>query len=43
MNNHYDSHALVIQFLEHTHDLDAGLAIEISGRFIGQQKRRIVR
>jgi hypothetical protein len=31
-----------VQPLEHPHDLDAGLRVEIPGRFVREQDRRIV-
>ena len=33
---------LIVEFLEHAHDLDAGLAVEVAGRFVGQQEGRLV-
>ena len=36
------SRAAFVQALEQSHDFDAGLRIEIPGRFVGQQNRRVV-
>ena len=29
----------VVELLEHAHDLDAGLAVEVAGRLVGEQQR----
>ena len=42
MGDHDDGDALVVQFLEHAHDFDAGLAVEVAGRLVGEQQRRLV-
>src|SRR3954470_4559299 len=39
MRHHDDSDSLVVELLEHTHDLDARLRIKIAGRFICEEKR----
>ena len=38
VSDHDDRHPLVVQILEHAHDLDAGPAVQVAGRFVGQQK-----
>ncbi len=38
MRHHEDGDAVIVQFLENIHDLDAGPRVEIAGRFIGQQE-----
>ena len=40
VRDHDDRDALVVEFLEHAHDLDAGLAVEIAGGFVREQQRR---
>ena len=42
MRDHDDGDAVLVELLKNAHDLDAGAAIEISGRFIRQQHLRIV-
>jgi hypothetical protein len=37
-----DGVAGVVQPLEERHDLDAGLRVEVAGRLVGQQDRRVV-
>jgi len=38
VGDHDDGDALIVQLLEYTHDLDAGLGVQISSRFIGQEQ-----
>ena len=42
VGDHDDGDALVVEFLEHAHDFDARLAVEVAGRLVGQQQRRLV-
>ena len=42
VSNHDDGDSLVVEFLKYAHDLDAGLAVEIAGRFICKEERRLV-
>ena len=42
VRHHDDGDAAVVQLLENSHDFDAGAAVEISGRLVGQQHFRIV-
>src|SRR6476619_6447880 len=42
VRDHDDSDAVLVELLEDRHDLDAGSAVEIAGRFICQQHLRII-
>src|SRR5258708_35893802 len=42
MRDHDDGDALVVEFLEHAHHLDGGLAVEVAGRFVGEEDLRLV-
>ena len=42
MGDQYDGNAFGVEFAEQAHDLFAGMAIEISGRLIGQDQTRLV-
>ena len=42
VGDHDDGHALVVELLEHAHDLDAGAAVEIAGRLVGEQQGGLV-
>ena len=42
VGNQHDGKALLIEVLENLHDLDGSSAVEIAGRFVGQQDGRAV-
>ena len=42
MRDHDDGDATLVQFLENPHDFNAGPAVEISGRFVGEQNLWII-
>src|SRR5262249_21362568 len=41
-NQHHGDSALFVQALEDAHHFDAGFRVEVSGRLVGQQNRRVV-
>ena len=42
VRHHDDGDALFVEFLEHAHDLDARLRIEIAGGLVCQQQRGLI-
>ena len=42
VGDHDDGDALVVEFLEHAHDLDGGPAVEVAGRLVGEEDRGVV-
>ena len=42
MRDHDDGDAVLVELLEHCHDFDAGPAVEIAGRLIGEHYRGLV-
>ena len=42
MGDHDDGHAVVVELLEHAHDLDAGARIQVAGGLVGEEERRLV-
>src|SRR5882757_9727584 len=42
VRDHDDGDAMLVELLENGHDLDAGSAVEVAGRFIRQQHLRII-
>src|SRR5438876_7678489 len=42
VRDHDDRDAALVELLKNRHDLDAGSAVEITGRFIRQQDLRII-
>ena len=42
VGHHHDGDPLVVEFLKHPHDLDAGLAVEVAGWLVGQQQGGLV-
>ena len=43
VRHHHDRHSqLLVEFADHIHDFGSGVAVEISGGFVGQQKLRTV-
>ena len=42
MRDHDDSDTTLVQVLENSHDFDAGLAVEISGRFVREQNLWVI-
>ena len=42
VRDEHDGVARFVQALEERHDLDAGLRVEVAGRLVGEQDRRVV-
>ncbi len=42
VRHHHHGFAFAVQFLEDVHDLDRGARVQITGRFVAEENRRVV-